>query len=483
MAKFFGLNLSRSNKYLTNFIESYAQDASQTKKNQLTIRLILFSITFFILTSLFLVILGKSWFNFQAINPFLNIYGVVVTGVLFMNFIITFIYYKDPYIEVKNFKLKSGTKPLFASIMVAVFNEEEIIKRCLDSLVNQSYQYKEVIVVNDCSTDGTAKILDEYSLYHDIKVIHLPNNMGKKKALAQAMLNANGEIFAFTDSDSILAEDAIEKIVKIFEHTPSVGGVSGHSRVLNADTNLLTKMQDAWYEGQFSIRKAYESIFGAVTCVSGPLAVFRKATIYNYIPAWENDQFLGQEFKFATDRTLTGFTLGCTTIGAKLKKKYADSPFVTQVNYPEREWRVVYSKSARALTHVPDTFKRIIKQQIRWKKSFIRNTFFTGHFFWKKAFPVAFVYYLHILFVFAGPFIFFRHLIYLPFHGDMLSAIVYLMGIAYIGFLFGLAYKIEDRSSSFWIYRPLMSLLSTLVLSWLIFYSMVTIKKMTWSRA
>jgi cellulose synthase/poly-beta-1,6-N-acetylglucosamine synthase-like glycosyltransferase len=94
------------------------------------------------------------------------------------------------------------------------------------------------------------------------------------------MLAARGDIFAFTDSDSVWARDAIEKIVPIFNHDPEVGAVSGHCRALNANSTLLTRIQDTWYEGQFSIRKACESVFGAVTCVSGPLAVFRREAVY-----------------------------------------------------------------------------------------------------------------------------------------------------------------------------------------------------------
>ena len=142
----------------------------------------------------------------------------------------------------------------------------------------------------------------------------------------------------------------------------------------------------------------------------------------------------------------------------------------------------MYCKSARVLTVVPDTFKRMIKQQIRWKKSFIRNIFFTGSFYWRKPFIPALVYYLHILFVFIGPFVVIRHLVYLPLHGNIISAFLYIGGILFIGSCFGLAYKLENRECNKWIYRPLMSLFSTLVLSWLIFYSALTIRKMEWFR-
>jgi cellulose synthase/poly-beta-1,6-N-acetylglucosamine synthase-like glycosyltransferase len=216
--------------------------------------------------------------------------------------------------------------------------------------------------------------------------------------------------------------------------------------------------------------------------VSGPLAVFRREAIYNYIPAWTEDRFLGQEFRFATDRTMTGFVLGSLYIDKRLKERHASSPFVTRVNYEPRNWKIVYCKAARAWTEVPDTFQRMIKQQIRWKKSFIRNIFFTGAIYWRRPLIPALFYYLHIVFVLLGPIISFRHLIYMPLTGDVLSALLYLSGIIFIGLVFGIAFRMEEKRSSRWMYRPLMSLLSTFLLSWLIFYSALTIRKMVWTR-
>jgi len=311
---------------------------------------------------------------------------------------------------------------------------------------------------------------------------YLEKNVGKKRALARGLLKTKGEIILFTDSDSIVVPDALSKIIDVFNLDENIGAVGGHVRALNGDKNLLTKMQDSWYEGQFSIRKAFESIFGSITCISGPLAVFRREAIFNLIPAWENDSFLGQEFKFATDRTLTGFVLGNGIIANKLKKKYKNSIFVKKEDYHPREWKVVYCKSAKAFTIVPDTLKRMIRQQIRWKKSFIRNSFFTGSFYWRRPFLPALFYYLHILFVVVGPFIVFRHLIYLPIQGNLFSAFLYLGGIFFIGSCFAIAYKIENKDCNKWVYRPIMSIFSTLILSWLIFYSALTIKKMDWHR-
>ena len=439
---------------------------------------------FFILFIVVAILIGKFWVGATHSFAPLYFYGISVTAVLLITYAVVLFKYKDPCLEARK-KTKTNEKKYLVSCMVAVRNEEDIIELCIGSFLNQTYINKEIIFVNDASTDGTKIILDNYANKGLISVIHLEENVGKKKALAWAMLLARGDIFAFSDSDSVIAPDAIARIVDIFDAEPLVGSVSGHCRALNSDDNFLTKVQDSWYETQYSTRKAFESVFGVVSCISGPLAVFRREAVYNLIPAWENDTFLGQEFRFATDRTLTALVLGNKAVGGKLKKKYADSPFVNAIDYPLRDWKTLYCKSARAWTVVPNTFGKLIQQQIRWKKSFIRNAFFNAPFYWRKPFLPALFFYLHILFVVAGPLVAFRHLIYLPIHGNFLSPFLYIGGICLVGFTFGLAFSRESREPHEpyrWIYRPAMSLLSTLILSWLVFYSAVTIKKMTWYR-
>lgn len=133
------------------------------------------------------------------------------------------------------------------------------------------------------------------------------------------------------------------------------------------------------------------------------------------------------------------------SLGRKLKQKYANSPFVINEDYEPQDWKIVYCKAAQAWTEVPDSLCRVFKQQVRWRKSFIRNIFFTGAFYWRKPLLPVMVYYLHILFILAGPFISFRHLVYLPLNGNPLSAFLYLSGIAFIGFAFAIAYVIENR--------------------------------------
>src|SRR3989344_4097111 len=261
-----------------------------------------------ILISLIILIIGKAFFSNSA-NTFLLAYGIAVTCVVFFTFGISLMY-KDPSMEVRRKGLDKKMRYPFISCVLAVRNEEKIIDKCISSLINSDYQNKEIIVVNDASTDDTKKILRSYERFKNVKVINLEKNVGKKKAIAEGLRIARGEIFVFTDSDCVVAPDAIGRIIEVFVNNDNVGAVSGHGRALNSDENLLTKVQDSWYETQYSVKKAFESVYGSVSCVSGPLAVFRRSAIYNYIPAWVNDSFLGSEFRFATDRQLTGYVLG-----------------------------------------------------------------------------------------------------------------------------------------------------------------------------
>ncbi len=315
-----------------------------------------------------------------------------------------------------------------------------------------------------------------------ITVLYNAVNRGKKHALTDGVRIASGQVLAFTDSDCVLAPDALSRCVQALATNPDLGAVSGHARALNPDETVLTRAQDTWYDGQFRVAKAAEATFGSVTCVSGPLAVFRRDAIANYLPAWANDTFLGREFRFATDRQLTGYVLGQVWKGRELKQRYADDPLVADHDFPERRWRVGYVRSAHVWTTVPARFRPFLKQQVRWKKSFIRNLCFTGSFMWRRGPGAAALFYGHVLFVAVAPLMALRHLVWAPAHGLFLLTALYLCGVLTKGFAWAIAFKVSNPGNSLWRYRPLMALLGSLMLSWLLPYSLLTIRKCAWAR-
>ena len=428
-----------------------------------------------IIVALFVILAGKLLFH-VAVDPFLWIYGVLVTLVTFTTFFSAYRYYKDPALDPPDPSVVDPRPKV--SCIIPVKNEERLIRRCIGSVLGQTYKNLEVIVVDDGSTDRTPAVLDEIAAAHpEVRVIHLAKNVGKKKAVEAAIPHTTGSIFAFADSDSVLGRHAIERLIRAFNAHPNAGAVSAHGRALNAQTNLLTKIQDTWYEGQFRLSKGLESVYGAVTCASGCLSAFRREAIGPYIHDWAHDTFLGEEFRFATDRQMTGYVLRGEP---RSENKDVHAAADGGTREPRKDWEVLYSESARVWTEVPATWKKFLRQQTRWKKSFIRNLFFTGRFYWRRPKLAAFAFYLGILFVLVGPLIAFRAIYFLTANGDFLSAPLYLAGVTFVGLLYGLDYKLRNPDSTNWLYRPLMSLISTFVLSWLLIYAAFTIRNPNW---
>lgn len=100
---------------------------------------------------------------------------------------------------------------MFYSILVPVYNVEKYLKRTLDSIIEQSFNDYEVILVDDGSTDQSGEICDQYQeKYSDrIKVIHKKNE-GLLMARRTALQNANGDYIIHCDSDDYLLKDALE---------------------------------------------------------------------------------------------------------------------------------------------------------------------------------------------------------------------------------------------------------------------------------
>ena len=105
------------------------------------------------------------------------------------------------------------------SILVPVYNTEEYLQECLDSIVNQSYQNLEVILINDGSTDASGEICDRYASQDKrIRVIH-KENQGVAIARNVALAAAAGDYICFVDSDDYIDLEMCAHIVEAFQAT------------------------------------------------------------------------------------------------------------------------------------------------------------------------------------------------------------------------------------------------------------------------
>ena len=100
------------------------------------------------------------------------------------------------------------------SIIVPVFNVEEYLEQCLDSIQSQTYKNIEVILVNDGSTDGSKEICERYC-ESDIR-FRLMNqtNQGQSVARNRGMHESTGDFLTFVDSDDVIKEDMLEQLMK-----------------------------------------------------------------------------------------------------------------------------------------------------------------------------------------------------------------------------------------------------------------------------
>lgn len=417
----------------------------------------------------------------------------VILGLL--NYIITFfsaeILYKDPVEDFKgdesHFKKKKKVR-----FCVSVYREEGFIGRCIQSIVDAAAYAAniaevEIFIVNDASPDDTWEKLQKFSHLPGVHLINLQKNVGKKGGLTAAMaggekwyeiyewliaifgklqpidiplisyhlkeqgfLFTNVDYFLHTDSDSVVSQEFIRYMIYGFESDKNLGAISGHCDVwIGENPTFVTRMQVAWYYTQFRIRKAAESVYGAVFCVSGPGAGFRSTAVLHTFYDWVFDKnFEGKVYRGATDRKLTLLVLkGNVVINGKVLKE---------------RWKVQYSALARVWTVVPEDFKTLRSQWTRWKQNFWHVLGEVVAFAWKVHPAAAFLVYSHLFITIVGPFLVSYHLI-LAFVGGVFASIFYLLGILLVGSLMAMGYTVrnpEDGRSAFM--RPLISLLSAI---------------------
>jgi cellulose synthase/poly-beta-1,6-N-acetylglucosamine synthase-like glycosyltransferase len=129
------------------------------------------------------------------------------------------------------------------SIIVPVKNEDNVIERLLKTLVNLTYQNKEIILIEDGSTDRTPQICRQWMEKYPtlIKYYHDNESNGKPLAINSAARRATGEIIAIYDADTLVEPDTLEKIVPHFK-APHTAAVQGELESLNPDENIITRL-------------------------------------------------------------------------------------------------------------------------------------------------------------------------------------------------------------------------------------------------
>lgn len=120
------------------------------------------------------------------------------------------------------------------SIIVPIYNGEKYIERCLNSIISQTLENIEIILVNDNSTDETKSIIEKYSKqYKNIVVINKKNNEGVGAARNNGMKIAKGEYIGFIDADDVINDDMYENLYKLAKYSNSDLAMCSYIRKYN----------------------------------------------------------------------------------------------------------------------------------------------------------------------------------------------------------------------------------------------------------
>lgn len=151
-------------------------------------------------------------------------------------------------------------KPLI-SVIVPVYNVEDYLCKCVDSILAQSYKRIEIILVDDGSTDGSPVIADNYAKkYKNIKVIHKKNG-GLSSARNAGMKIASGEWLSFIDSDDYVEPDFISELFKLTRNNdPRIGITTCSFQGFSYDGST-PKSPAVWLEKEMTGVEALDDLF------------------------------------------------------------------------------------------------------------------------------------------------------------------------------------------------------------------------------
>lgn len=175
---------------------------------------------------------------------------------------------------------------LTVSIAVPIYNVDRYVDRCIRSLVNQTYQNLEIILVDDCSLDNSSQICDNWAARDTrIKVIHKKVNEGQGVARNDALALASGEYICFIDGDDYIESDTIECLVEAAWRETAEVVVFGMKNVTPSGEKvleLIPRVGDKTYRGQAVLSEFLPDFLGPAPNGNGEPIFYLSSCVLMY---------------------------------------------------------------------------------------------------------------------------------------------------------------------------------------------------------
>ncbi|MEK0156715.1 glycosyltransferase [Arthrobacter oryzae] len=278
---------------------------------------------------------GSNFSEFYAeISPYfpLAVAGVIVWGLWLYRFILS--HRAGPI--VTGFQAST-------SVVVPSFHEDpDILMSALESWRQQKPD--EIIIVLD---------IEDLNAYQRITALGDPSirpvlfhHVGKRSALGVGMRMARFDVLVLTDSDTWWEPGLLANVQMPFED-PAVGAVGTHQTVYQRDSSIWRRIADWLVNVRYLDYVPAMGRAGAVPCISGRTAVYRRSAVMGVIEHLENEFFMGRRCISGDDGRLTWLVLASG-------------------------YKTVHQSSARALSMFPASFRAFMKQRIRWSRNSYR---------------------------------------------------------------------------------------------------------------
>jgi cellulose synthase/poly-beta-1,6-N-acetylglucosamine synthase-like glycosyltransferase len=255
----------------------------------------------------------------------------IVLGVLRLVFLASLAFVHRMKIDRRTPPMPDPAKGPTVSVLIPCFNEEKVIAASVRRILASAWPNLEVMVLDDGSSDDTAKVVAEAFAGEPRVRLRRFENGGKARALNRGLAEAKGEIIVALDADTLFPPDTIPALVRWFAD-PRVGAVAGNAIVGNR-RNLITRWQALEYVTAQNLERRALAALGAVTVVPGAVGAWRRAALEE-LGGYPSDTL-------AEDQDLT---LAVQRAG----------------------WTVEFDPEARAYTEAPETVAGLLKQRFRW---------------------------------------------------------------------------------------------------------------------
>lgn len=229
------------------------------------------------------------------------------------------------------------------SIVMVVCNEESNISKKLDNILSLKYSggNLQIIVVDDASDDDTLRLIRSYG--EKVRLLSLPNRLGKANGLNQAMKHVNTELTLMVDCRQTLEKDVVTLLSSWFATDKKVGAISGELMFLQQGSNEFSNGMDGYWKYEKLIRSS-EAAISSVPGVTGALYMLRSNAFQPIEPDTLLDDVLipmnaiKQGWKVGFDSRAIAWDVPSTSISNEKKRKIRTLSGNYQLLQREPKW-------------------------------------------------------------------------------------------------------------------------------------------------